>query len=202
MSVIRKFPYLPVKIPRKHILARLGYNSRFSETAADILERTDRLIEHTADLIELKAAALRLDSESAGIFGSLKLERFLDGSGELILMGITGGRAVVEEIERLKADGNLTDAVVVDAAAGEIVDEGFDSIAAVFSRELLREGRTLTKRRFSAGYGDFDIRHQQEIYRLLELDKLDIDITESCMLLPEKSVTAIYGILGNNDERS
>jgi cobalamin-dependent methionine synthase I len=32
------------------------------------------------------------------------------------------------------------------------------------------------------------------MYRLLQLDRIGIEITESCMLVPEKSVTAITGI--------
>ena len=48
--------------------------------------------------------------------------------------------------------------------------------------------------RFSPGYGDFDIHHQEEILRMLDAHKkIGLSMTESCMLTPTKSVTALIG---------
>ncbi len=200
MSEVRIFSYLPVKVPRYRILKRLGYNSRTSEIPAETMQQTDDVIDRTADLISLKAVCLTASTGIVSSWNSSKLDDFLAGSGQLILMGITGGSAVTDELEQLKTSGRLTEAVIIDAAASEIVDEGFNRLAEIYGREFLRESRVLSSRRFSAGYGDFNIRHQLEIHRLLEFDKLGVSITESCMLLPEKSVTAIYGIQGKTNE--
>ncbi|HAK46060.1 MAG TPA: hypothetical protein DCO79_09115 [Spirochaeta sp.] len=208
----RDFPYIPIKIPRYKILKRLGYHSRKIEVTGRIMEEVDELIEQAAGLIELKAAALRCsieavegkDKGTAGFvaigdeavrFESNKLCGFLSDSSEALIMGITCGPAVTEEIKRLQHEKQMTAAVVIDAAASEIVDDGFDWIAALYAKELVRESRKLTARRFSAGYGDFDIRFQTDIHSMLNLEKLGVEITESSMLLPEKSVTAIYGIM-------
>ena len=70
----------------------------------------------------------------------------------------------------------LTEAVIIDAAASEIVDEGFNRLAEIYGREFLRESRVLSSRRFSAGYGDFNIRITSynvcytKLLRLLEAD--------------------------------
>jgi cobalamin-dependent methionine synthase I len=63
-----------------------------------------------------------------------------------------------------------------------------------FNRTLLRENRRLLKNRYSAGYGDLLLETQKILYGLLQLEKIGIRITETCMLIPEKSVTAITGI--------
>jgi len=63
-----------------------------------------------------------------------------------------------------------------------------------FNRTLLRENRQLLKKRYSAGYGDLLLETQKTIHRLLQLDRIGIRITDSCMLIPEKSVTAVTGI--------
>ena len=164
----------------------------------------DKLIERAAELVELKAVCSRTTVDiRQGIveiitadtsFESEKLASFLDGTDEVLIMGITGGSAVTDEIKNLQSHKKMTDAVVIDAAASEIVDAGFDWLAALYTKELVREGRVLTSRRFSAGYGDFDIRFQKDIHSMLDFESLGVQITESCMLMPEKSVTAIYGV--------
>jgi cobalamin-dependent methionine synthase I len=61
---------------------------------------------------------------------------------------------------------------------------------------IRREKKTLLPRRFSAGYADFDLSNQKIIYQLLALEKIGVRITNECILLPEKSVTAISGLCG------
>ena len=49
--------------------------------------------------------------------------------------------------------------------------------------------------RFSPGYGDFDIHHQDDILRMLDTaKKIGLTMTDSYMLTPTKSVTAIIRI--------
>ena len=49
--------------------------------------------------------------------------------------------------------------------------------------------------RFSPGYGDFPIAHQRDFSRLLDTPrKIGLTVTESCLLAPIKSVTAVIGL--------
>ena len=61
---------------------------------------------------------------------------------------------------------------------------------------LRREAPGLYLRpRFSPGYGDLDISHQWAMFDLLEVEKrLGLSLTQTHMMLPEKSVTAIAGL--------
>jgi len=70
-----------------------------------------------------------------------------------------------------------------------------------FNQSLRRENRRLLGKRYSAGYGDLFLETQKVIYGLLQLDRIGIEITESCMLIPEKSVTAITGIESHSFEK-
>jgi len=205
MSDVRVFTYIPKEIPRHKILKRLGYHGSSTEISGDRMREIDNWIRKASDLIALKASCLRsgfgadkgaimLDPDG-GKIESVKLCGLLKDSDQMLLMGLTGGTEVVAEIASLQKDGRMTEAVVIDAAASEIVDHAFGWLANLYSGELLREGRRLTSRRFSAGYGDFELGFQKEGFRLLELDKIGVAITESCILIPEKSVTAVYGII-------
>ena len=50
------------------------------------------------------------------------------------------------------------------------------------------------KTRFSPGYGDWDIKFQPQMLRLAEAKAIDISLTDSYMLMPRKSITAIIGL--------
>ena len=89
---------------------------------------------------------------------------------------------------------DMEKAVIYDATASEITDWGLEWIIRYVSTMLKRENRIVSKKRFSPGYGDFELKNQRIFYKLLELDKLGISIMESCILVPEKSVIAMTGI--------
>lgn len=136
-------------------------------------------------------------SLSAGVhFRSRKLASFLAESSEVIVMAATAGGAIMEAIQRDTAGDNVTRGVVLDATASEVVDAALDWIVSYFNQTLRRENKAVTKSRFSAGYGDFPLTNQRTIYNLLHLEDIGVTITESFMLIPEKSVTAIAGIVG------
>ena len=52
-----------------------------------------------------------------------------------------------------------------------------------------------TLARFSPGYGDWDIIVQPEILKLARANLINVTATNSCMLLPRKSVTAVIGFI-------
>jgi len=206
MQQLRTFPYIPLKVPRHKILKRLGYHRRQNEISQRMMTEIDQWITDAADHIHLKATTcigdIRIDQgngtvaleQSDIVFESPKFTRFLGKADQLLMMGITGGQAIADKIKQLQDEKRMTGAVIMDAAASEIVDEGFDWLMALFNKELVRERKTLKLKRFSAGYGDFDIRFQADIYHLLKMETLGVAITDTCILMPEKSVTAFCGI--------
>ena len=133
-----------------------------------------------------KSEAIRIESVS--------LRKFLSPSSKALIIGITAGSAVTELIDRYQRE-NMTKAVVLDAASGEIVDAGIDYIVSLLNRELLRESGRLLSKRFSPGYGDLMLNAQGEFFRLLDMEKLGVSLTESFILKPRKSVIAITGIV-------
>ncbi|MCG8550270.1 MAG: hypothetical protein MI799_07705 [Desulfobacterales bacterium] len=206
MQQLRTFPYIPLKVPRYKILKRLGYQRRQNEISQRMMSEVDKWITYATDLIHLKASArigdIQIDPGNGTValkqfgimFESAGFTRFLGKADQLLIMGITGGQAVADKIKQLQDEKRMTGAVIMDAAASEIVDEGFDWLMALFNKELVRERKVLKLKRFSAGYGDFDIRFQADIYHLLKMETLGVAITDTCILMPEKSVTAFCGI--------
>jgi cobalamin-dependent methionine synthase I len=78
--------------------------------------------------------------------------------------------------------------------ASETADAGLDWIQAFLNSQMAKQGRKLTTR-YSPGYGDLDLSAQKVIYDALKLEKIGISITDRYLLIPEKSVLAIAGII-------
>lgn len=201
------FESIPVTLPRPAIYRRLGYRKEATRISPGQREEVEGYVADALPLLQLKGSALRLPIEieksmlislpEGNAFASRKLARFLKDAREIILMGATAGTAIMEAIQADMGGINATRGVVLDATASEVVDAALDWIMGYFRQSLRREGKTLSNSRFSAGYGDFALENQRLIYRLLQMDRLNVTITESCLLVPEKSVTAITAIIAS-----
>jgi len=201
---IKFFETITIETPRESIYRRLGYRKSTTVLSSEEKRTVDRVIDHARSLVRLKGAALRAAIEDrdektvvlagGARFRSSRLAVFLEGCDECLVMGATGGGTVMEAIASDTARDNLTEAVIVDAAASEMVDASLDWITRYYAGLLRRERKGLLKRRYSAGYGDFALEHQHMIYEMLDLARLDVTINEQALLIPEKSVTAITGI--------
>jgi len=204
MNPVLFFESIPVAIPRKEIYRRLGFIKGVTQISPSQQEEIEQYINDAQSFINLKGAGLRMPIQKIKgsqiilaadiLFESHQLAALLDTCREIVLMGATAGSDIMAAVGEDIAGRNVTRGVVFDATVSEMVDASLDWIMDYFNRTLLRENRKLLKQRFSAGYGDFFLENQKTIYCLLQLDKLGIQITENCILIPEKSVTAVTGI--------
>ena len=204
MSKLITFERIPVEPPLEAIYRRLGYRKGLTHVRPGEAAAIGNRIDEACSLITLKGAARRLPilSRDAGRIGlpgghalqSAQLAALLARAGEILVMGATAGPGIIEAIRQDTAADNLTRAVVLDATASEMVDAALDWMESLFGRELRRESRQLTKSRFSCGYGDLALENQRLFYDLLEMKRLGVELTETWILVPEKTVTAVAGI--------
>ena len=81
---------------------------------------------------------------------------------------------------------------VMDAVGSAAVESVCDALCEELSEKL--KPKFLTER-FSPGYGDFPLSQQTEICNILEVSKrIGIYLSESGMMIPQKSVTAVIGV--------
>lgn len=123
---------------------------------------------------------------------SSSLSRNLKGCRKVILFGATLGAGV----DRLITRASVTDmagAVVLQACAAALLEEYCDRCQTEIGMEMEKEGLHL-RPRFSPGYGDFDIRFQAPLIQMLDCAKtIGLTMTDSYMMTPTKSVTAVIG---------
>jgi hypothetical protein len=199
------FETIRIDLPREQIYRRLGYRRDATIISPRQTEEIERYMEEAQSLISLKGTVLRLPIreisanrvvlEGDVTFASRNLARFLDRCREAALMGATAGPAIMAAISEDASGRDVTRAVVMDATASEMTDAALDWIMSYLDKSLRRESRTLLPRRYSAGYGDFLLENQRTLYSLLQLERFGVVLTDSCLLIPEKSVTAITGIV-------
>lgn len=200
------FPSIQIPEPREKIYRRLGYRRGVTAMKVGEREAVDNHIAYARSLIHLQAAALRVPirrrdglAVACGdgiVLRSRDVSSMLRDCEEVLVMAATAGAAIVAAISDDARSDRLTRGVVLDAAASEMTDEALDWVVAYFNGQLRRENRRVSTRRFSPGYGDFGLENQKIIVEALELSRIGIHLNDRCLLIPEKSVTAVTGIHG------
>ncbi len=117
---------------------------------------------------------------------SRDLEKNLYGCHKAAFFAVTLGTQVDLRLKRYELT-NIAKAVVFQACAAALLEEKCDDIQKTLAKR--------TRPRFSPGYGDFIMKHQLDILRLLNATKqIGLSLTDASMLIPTKSVTAVIGI--------
>ena len=130
---------------------------------------------------------------------SRSLGRNLKGCGSVVLFGVILGIGVDLMMKRFSLT-DMAKTVVLQACAAAYLEEYLDQLQEKIGEELRQQEKWL-RPRFSPGYGDFDIHHQKDILQMLDTAKtIGLTMTDSYMLTPVKSVTALIGI-SDSDEK-
>lgn len=183
----------------KEAIRYLGYGrNAVDEQTYALIADSFRSLESAANRKSIyRIFALEHADGNQIIFGNLQVEsknlsKNLRGCDKIVLFGATLGIGV----DQLIARASLTDmakAVVLQACAAALLEEYCDECQAAIAEELREEGRYL-RPRFSPGYGDFSIEHQKNLIRMLDCAKtIGLTMTDSYMMSPTKSVTAVIG---------
>ncbi len=116
------------------------------------------------------------------------INRLLKDSTKVVVFAATLGAEVDKALARLQIT-NLAEATMFDACASAAIENVCDNFCKAVAS--LYGGATT---RFSPGYGDLPFSIQKEIAVLLDMQKnIGVSITESGILIPQKTVTAIFG---------
>ena len=116
------------------------------------------------------------------------VKKLLSSCHTVVFFCATLGAGVDRDLARLQV-WDMAQAVVLDACASVAIENVCDN----FMEEMKIRGY-LTDR-FSPGYGDLPLSVQGELAELLELERtLGVTVTSGGLMLPQKTVTAVFGI--------
>lgn len=189
-----------MKIDRKEVLRYLGYHGQNADAATvELIESCEKeLMDAAMFRFLMREYPLKLGEN--GMVDvvcfqtvSRNLSRNLTGCEKILLMAATLGT----EVDRLLArygKYQVSRAVVLQAAATALIEDCCDRLCARWKEDYEAQGLYL-RPRFSPGYGDFSITCQEPVLNALEAGKrIGITLTDSCLMLPSKSVTAVIGL--------
>jgi len=191
-------------VPREdRVLYRMGFKPGKAEIPESMQPMVNQAMQTGLKLLEPKACydlrGLRLLERGHLVIEPdfhiqcAKLYDWMAGCTEVYLLAVTIGPALDEEVRRLSETDNLTGAFLLNAYGAEAAEALIESLNDRIVKLAELDGKTTTKR-YSPGYGEWDISDQKTLLNLLEADKIGILLTPQFLMLPEKSVSAIAGV--------
>ncbi len=203
-SKIKYFENIPAVPSKDRILSRLGYRSGVTELNDKDLLLIDECIKQGNYLCKPAGAYINTPILEKSISGvvldnkinlmSHSLSKLLKDSHSVILMAATVGHEVSKKVFTEIDKGNASAGLILDSVASQTADAALDWLVQMLNKMLIREGKKLTKHRYSPGFGDLPLSYQKDIFEALQLLRLNMALTEKFMLIPEKSVIAIAGV--------
>ncbi|MFH1778549.1 MAG: vitamin B12 dependent-methionine synthase activation domain-containing protein [Candidatus Omnitrophota bacterium] len=122
------------------------------------------------------------------------MSKHLRGVSRLALFICTIGSDLPNRVNEYVAKGEIARATILDAVGSEFAEALAQRVDDLIRAQAKREGFSAS-RRFSPGYGDWTVFDQAKILKILKANRLGVKVTKSCIMVPEKSVTACIGLV-------
>ena len=195
---------IPIPVPERKIYSRLGHNRHLNCMSESQKNKIEDAVSEGVSLCRISGVWKRFEIKSRDeakivfgrnyVFESKKLAKLLANSDAVLLFAVTAGNEIVETVAKLGESGDGVKALIFDAVGSEMVDAAAGWMQKYLNQKFKRKKEVITKRRFSPGYGDLGLKNQLLLFKLLDIEKLGVKLTDDFIMLPEKSVTAIAGI--------
>ena len=139
---------------------------------------------------ELKGSTITLDD---GInFTSLHFKNSFTTSSSVILYVLTTGAPISDKIDDLM-DAAPDKGYALDIMASNITDYSSLHFLVKLFLEANEQGENITDK-YSPGYCTWNITEQKNLFKILKPEDIGITLTETCLMIPRKSVSGIFGL--------
>ncbi|WP_455584271.1 vitamin B12 dependent-methionine synthase activation domain-containing protein [Bacteroides sp.] len=122
-----------------------------------------------------------------------KISGLLKGSEKIAVFVCTVGPGVTFAYKNFTAEGDPLKAYLVDMLGSIAVEKAMDRIQQQIAGELSEIGLKMTNR-FSPGYCNWLVKEQRKLFSLLPPSPCGIQLSESALMIPSKSISGIWGI--------
>ena len=186
-----KLPTEDIRLNPAELAARLQTEKGFSN---ELIEKCEGALRSAMDCrYTARKIALSFPQEDVVDLGFARAEshslyRNLKGCGEGFVMAVTIGIGTERLLNRLSLLSNA-EHFITDALASAAVEAVCDR-----AEEIIK-GDLVCRPRFSPGYGDLSLEIQPKLLAMVEGQKLlGITLSNSLLMSPMKSITAIMGV--------
>lgn len=127
------------------------------------------------------------------VLSGRSMETLLAGAAAVALMAVTCGPGP-DAVAARDAERDPVGALIYDACAIDLVEQGADACNQEVDAWAASSGLVPT-RRYSPGYGDLPLAVQPALLDALDAGRrLGVSLTDSLLMVPMKSVTAVVGL--------
>lgn len=180
---------LPEQTSHAEVLRYLGY--RGQELTPTVRACVDEMDARCEEVARPEAIWESFSPATVNLPGT-DIARHLANAVAVVLMAVTLGHGIDRELRKLSLVDPFRQ-LVFDAAATAAVERLADKTEAAIRAAAWERG-LYCDWRFSPGYGDLPLEVQSDLLtRLNATRRLGITLTESNLMIPTKSVTAIVG---------
>jgi hypothetical protein len=198
-----------LKVDRKSVCSYLGYKNDV-EPSTRIASLLDEYMVNAGNLIKPSYSYVIRDIESVMgprifiqgsgglisnmiIFESDAIARLLAQCEKVAVFVLTIGSQLEDMVGWLANKGLIIEAYVLDAIGSNFAEKLADSVESKI-REVARTQGYCISRRFSPGHCDWDISQQRGVFRAVGDDSVGVQLTDSYLMVPQKSISGIMGI--------
>jgi hypothetical protein len=186
-----RFPFEEVRPRREEIHSFL--RSDYAPVGDPVNEAIGKIMPQLVDnegiaggYILRRAGETRLDTGS-------QIRSYLKGADYLALFVCTAGALFTDLANGYQRAGDYLEAFVADAIGSLTVEKAMDRIQGQLERET-QAGDWHISNRYSPGYCNWPLAGQRELFEQMGNPSLPVSLTESCLMLPIKSISGVIAV--------
>lgn len=135
----------------------------------------------------------RIILEGGAFFEGKLVARALAGAAAIALAVCTIGEALDEEVAHLMAAGQMVEALALDGTGVAALREVSLAVRGLLAEEAAaRDWRT--GMRANPGQEEWPLEQQRTVFSLLPAGEIGVRLTDSCLMIPRKSVSFAIGM--------
>lgn len=197
------FKYNKLDIKRNFLVMAMGYTQ---ESLPPMINgEIDEVLESGNDLCNIEGGYKIIDSvnwdksefnillENVTFNIHKVIFQQIKKSNRVAIFICTAGKKITDKSREFMKNGDLLKGYVYDVFGSIVVESAMDLIQDYLQKEMTAKGLKITNR-YSPGYCGWEVAEQEKLFSLLPEHFCGIELTDSCLMQPTKSVSGIIGI--------
>ena len=143
------------------------------------------------DILSLEPGSIEIEKDIK--FMTKELANHLKGASQIYIYVVTIGKSIENAATECMKSGDPLTGYLLDRTGSFAVESLAKNTEYAIRKALALQNLSVSMR-FSPGYCDWPIEEQFKLAKLIDFQKAGVTLSENCMMIPKKSISAIVGI--------